>query len=307
MAKNDLITSQKQVTEPWEGAAGGWKELMSQTNGMLNGVMQRYNNSGPNPNRNVSGMGVTTPKDYASLRGQVQGAYQPFIDQAGQKTASETNLADMAAGKMVGSNPYASEAINARADEALRRSASSLGGRTGRLAQEQQAKLYSDITNPAHAALYEADQNRMMGANAQIDSSFLNRMGIGSGLLNSRFGTEGNLLGGQTNAEMQQLLGQGVKDQLETWDPRWDFAQKAAGIYGQTNGFGTTETLEPEQPLWEKILGGVIGLGGMVGGFMDQPGMGGQQAGMQPGLLNRRPQSSGGILGDRYRYQGGYA
>lgn len=293
---NGVELQQRNTSTPYEPAKGGLSELLTQMGGVFGENMQRLNNYRPN----TAGLGITTPKDYAALRSQVGGAYQPLIDQAGQRTASETNLAGIAAGNQIGNNPYTNQMIQQQADEAMRRATSGIGamGRGGSgLAQRNLADTYSRSTIPYYQQQYEADQNRMMGANAQIDSSWLNRQNLSRGLQGDRFGMEAGLLGGQTAAEGAQIAGaQSIYD-LETADPRWDSAKNYLSILNGAVPYGTQETFEPPPSVLQMIMGVLGSVGGLAGSFLggDQPGGGmpaqgaiggaqpvGQQGGWRP-------------------------
>lgn len=301
MAKNDLVTSQKQVTEPYEPAANPWKELLSQTQGIINGKMQQFNNG---PTRNVNGMGVTTAPAYGKLAASIPGLYEQMMGRAADGSAGPDRLVDktlrMYASGGEAQNPYFNQALNMSVDDAVNRAKSAnagLGRAGSDWARDNIARTAAGISVPAMAQHYENMQGRRLGATGMLDSSQQGWEGLDQGwaglqraLMGDRLNAEMGALGGQTNAQMQQLVGQGIKDQLTTWDPRLDFLRQAAGIYAPTNQFGATTTLEPEQPLWEKILGGILGVGGLVGGFMDQPGQGG---GMIPG--------SGGAMAPDWR------
>ena len=277
---NGLELMQKNTNTPWQESNPGWQQLLQQVEGVYKSNQGKWANG---YDRDFSHLGITTP-----------GMYGGLINRAGQTSNAQTNLADIAAGRQIGANPYTSQMIQQNADEAMRRATSGIGaaGRGGSgLAQRNLADTYARATTPYYQQQYENDSNRQLQASGMIDQANLGFMGAENSALNSL-----------TAAQAAQIAGeQGIYD-LRTRDPRWDEAQKYAGILSGTNSFGTQETFEPPVPLWQQILGGLASVAGIAGSFMgDQSGMGGAQSaaasqGQQPAAsYGYRPRT--GILG----------
>lgn len=278
---NGVELQQRNTMTPWGNAGPGLAELLQQMGGVFSGNMAQFNNL---PDRDISGLGITTPQQYQGLLRHV----------GNTPTASENNLQDYASGSMIGNNPFTDQMIQQQAGEAMRRATSGVGamGRGGSgLAQRMLADTYARSTIPYYQQQYEADTNRQFAANQMLDSNWFNKMGLQRGLL-----------GDQTNAEQAAIALQPVIDQLETWDPRWDIAQRYGGILAGATPYGTKETFEPPPSPLQIIMGILSSVGGLAGGLLgDRPGGGGGDqlsTSLQGGLPRRRP--SEGILGGTY-------
>lgn len=185
------------------------------------------------------------------------------------QTASGTNLADMASGKMVGNNPYFNDALQGQLDSTANQTMSQFSGagRYGSAANTNaMATSLGDVRSNALSNQYNQDVHNQISANQQID-------GANQGQLNSL----NNLYQGYSNAEHNAMTGGQVidknnQDKLNAdWD-KWSETDnqgwnRIGMLEGATSGaagnYGTSTTTQKQSGNPLKTAGGTAStLGG---------------------------------------------
>ena len=270
---NKLVKSGETLRNPWGPAEPIYK-------GLLDAINQRFTGGQPD----TSGLGITTAGDYNRLGGKdyltqgsrLQNEYRGLLG----PTNAETNLSDMASNP--GVDPYAEQAFTAQRDK-LANSINDRFSTIGRYGSGDYARNLGDSLGNATAGFmsdqWNAARRRQLAASGQIDNANLAQSGARRGILGDitniqqgNFGNRMAALGGQTAAQGAEIAGRHGIEGL-----RWADLANGGGLLGSIYGpLAGEENFKQRQPLWERILGGVIGLGGMFGGLPlgGQPGMG---------------------------------
>lgn len=228
-------TAQSQMGSAGQPAAYGQNQI--QNNGLTSGYqapMSTYGGIASGQN------GITTGGQYGQLGASAgaigsgaAGNLNGVGDQANGMasgmgpTSSSSNLADMAAGKNAGNNPYLQQMLQDNANLIGNRVGSQMSG-AGRLGSfgygDAMARSITAANAPILSSAYENDQNRMLSANSQIDSSQraldASRQGA-LGLAGQMYGNAGNM-GLAGNAQQLSALqgqtgvqGQNISNQMQ--------------------------------------------------------------------------------------------
>lgn len=257
-------------------------------NGLTSGYsapMSTYANAGQQAG-NIGNTGSAALTGVGNQANNLAGSMGP--------TSSSANLADMAAGKNAGNNPYLQTMLQDNANLVGNRVASQMSG-SGRLGSfgygDAMARSITAANAPILSGAYENDQNRMLSANNQIDSSqrALDASKQGAlGLAGNMYGnaastglagTQGQMAGaaGQTgilNAGQQNAANwAGMIPQLTAASNAPANQLMAVGDYqnqyNQQNIDAQRQLFDQQQQMpWTQLnryQGAVSGLGGLIG------------------------------------------
>jgi hypothetical protein len=323
-----------QNKDPWGPAQPYLADIMKQANALYVGGAGGQTWGGPlqagmspdmtnsfNMMRGLAGQDTSQPFNYANSvigaggmapgTSAGTGVLGSIAGQSGP-TSAATNLGGMASGADAGNNPYLKTMLDDNAARIGNRVASQMSG-AGRYGSfghgDALARSITAANAPILSQAYENDQNRMLQANSQIDSSNraldVTRSGAASGLIGALQGGQGQAL--QASAMMPELDA-----------ARYAGADRLAGI-GQF-GMGREQDLidaqralfnQQQQQPWtmlNRYLGGVSGLGGLLQGMGTTTGN--KETEKNLGLLDYASLFSGGTTasgGSASPAQGGSA
>lgn len=260
MAGNNLDPSGKTVTEPWEPLQEPLRGLIGSAGNLFNETMTR--NAG-GTDRDISGLGVTTPGLYGGLRGQMAPAYGDLYGAAGAPGAAETWLTGTARGDYLGGSPGLEGVMSGAVDPAINqlKSMYAAAGRgfSGAMNDDMMRTaggIRSNILNQN----YQAERDRQIAAAGTLESAQQNRLGLRRGILGDRYANELSALNGQTQAEATRTSLQPILDELTTWDPRWDAMQRYGELLGTASPYQTQTKYEPAYRKWLELIGGISGI-----------------------------------------------
>jgi hypothetical protein len=299
-----LTNIMQQAANTYHSGAGGgtWQ-------GPLIGNLDPSTQQGMNLTNQTAGQNAgTAGQPYNYAQGMIQnngltsgydqplGIYGNVNQSASNPTSAATNLGGMASGATAGQNPALMTMLQDNADRIGNRVASQMSG-AGRYGSfghgDAMARSITAANAPIISGAYENDQNRMLSANSQIDSSQrsaeASRMGAAAGqtgILNSGMSNAQNwagmlptlnslqydpanrmmMTGGINDARNQQLL-DAQRQLFEQQNAMpWTQLQRYAGIVNPTNpqnaGTTTGTATQEQQTPWTQYAGlGIAGLG----------------------------------------------
>lgn len=273
-----MVKSGETIRSPYEPAQPIYK-------GLLDAINQRFTGGQPN----LSGLGISTPANFENLAGQYSRLSGSNPVSTGNRlareyqgllgpTSAQTNLQSMASNS--GVDPNFEAALNYQTDKvgnALNDRFASIG----RYGSGDYAKAYGDTIGGVRASAlsnqWNQDRQNQLAASGLIDQSNQAQAGARRGILGdlgnvqqTNYGNKLAALGGrlgalqgQTAAQTADIAGRGGIEGL-----RWGDLTTGGGLLGSLYGpLAGQEDYKQATPIWEKILGGVIGLGGLFGGL----------------------------------------
>lgn len=241
--KNPMEPSGMTTRSPWE-------KVIPQ--------LEDYLKQGP------GGSAVTTGPVYGALarsNATDLSGLQGLLGSTSAPTASEKYLTGMAQNS--GVDPYAQQVFQASQDK-LANSINDRFSSIGRYGSRDYAQGLGSALGTANAQFnsdqWNAAQQRKLAATGMLDAAGQNRFGQQAGIL----GSIANLQGSNYDRKLAALGGQtatqgGIDAQNNQY---WQ------NVFGLGNTYGTGINYDVPTPLWEKLLGGGIGLLGAFGGLM---------------------------------------
>lgn len=295
MSSGGTTTNQIQNKDPWAPSVPYLNDIMSQSQGLydsgagsktwggplvasqspqtqmgINALTSNAQNQMPAAGQPLAyGQNLIQNNGLTSAYDAPMSNYSAVAANAAQPTSASTNLADMAAGKDAGNNPYLQTMLQDNANLIGNRVASQMSG-AGRLGSfgygDQMARSITAANAPILSNAYENDMNRMLSANGQIDQSNnaanATRMGAAAGqtgILNAGQANAGNWAGmipqltAAANAPANQMMAVG------------DYQNQ----YNQQNIDAQRQLFDQQQQMpWTQLnryQGAVSGLGGLIG------------------------------------------
>jgi hypothetical protein len=226
------------LTSGYQAPLSTYGGIASGQNGITTGAGYGAIGSGAN--------GITTGGQYGALgqsAGNISSAAGGALAGVGNQansmangmgpTSSSQNLGGMASGATAGNNPYMQRMLQDNANLVGNRVASQMSG-SGRLGSfgygDAMARSITAANAPILSSAYENDQNRMLSASGQIDSSQraldASRQGA-LGLAGNMYGNAGSMGLAGNAQQLSALQGQtGVQSQ--------NIANQLSGLAGQT-------------------------------------------------------------------------
>lgn len=248
-----------------------WAPTQPHVTGILDQAQSLYDTQAGQPMNPVVRQGlmgnIGTAAGVANTGGiTTEGQFNTLYGQAGQPGAAEQYLTGTARGDYLNSDPNLDAVIN-DASSSIRTQLQDIysgAGRYGGSAMNNDLinRLYANEAGTRSAA-YQTERDRMMNAAGALEGAQQGRLGLRQGLL-----------GDLTNVQQGKITNRyGANDRLmamgeyQRGQP-WDLLNRYAGLAYPAAGLGgTASTEEPRTPIWQKLLGGLAGIGGLFGSF----------------------------------------
>ena len=263
--RRGMETTGSTTTAPWEPTQPHVTGILDQAEGIYDQQVGQPLN--PVVRQGLMG-NIGTATGVANTGGlTTEPQYNQLQTQAGQPGAAEQYLTGTARGDYLNGDPNL-DAVIGDTNASIRTQLQDIysgAGRYGGSAMNNDLinRLYANEAGTRSAA-YQTERDRMMNAAGTLEGAQQGRLGLRQGILGDLTNVQQGKITNRFGAN-DRLMSMGEYQQGQPWD----LLNRYAGLAYPAAGLGGTATTEePRTPIWQRLLAGLAGAGGLIGSFI---------------------------------------